>query len=197
MMNSTRRHLAGLLFAAALLPAAVHAAQPAAPATGAAMLSLFGIDLASAPIAAFQAAARDAGARTLGRKDAAERFDVDALSIPAVKGMTVTYARDRVLAAQYELGYQHEQLRKMLESKYGKPSGGRSAVFTGQHLSDGSYVWQFANGMQLVFKKPFFSREPATLTYLNADLFAVIEAGAKDRADREAADKAKAKSDVF
>ena len=197
MMNSPRRRLCGLLLAAASLslsPAVAHAAE------GGERLTLFGADLAQADITAFQAAARDAGARSQGRRGAAERFDVAALGIPAVKSMTATYVGDRVMTAQYEVAYKSEQLRRMLKSKYGRPDSSGSRLrgeFDAEYLPDGSYVWKFADGMQLVFKKPFFTSEPSTLTYLNAELFAAVEARAKGQAEREAADKARAKANVF
>ena len=201
MMNPSRR-LAGLLLAAsgailAVCPVASHAAPPAPPVSGE-RLSLFSIDLASASVAQFQGAARAAGAKSQGRKGPAERFDVAALGIPAVKSLTVTYAGDRVMAAQYEVDYQNETLRKMLKSKYGNPSASRgTSDFAAEYVGDGSYVWRFPAGMQLVFKRPFFVSEPTTLTYLNADLFAAVEGQAKGRDDRDAAEKAKAKSNVF
>lgn len=201
MKPLSRRRLSALLCAlpaaAALLPAPSHAAPPAS-GSGGERLSLFGADLASASIEQFQGAARQAGARSLGRKGAAERFDVAALNIPSVKSMTVTYVGDRVMAAQYEVDARNEQLRKMLKAKYGAPADPRGTRdFADEYVSDGSYVWRFPQGMQLVFKKPFFPSEATTLTYLNADLFAAVEAGAKGRAEREAAEKAKTQSNVF
>ena len=201
MMNPSRR-LIGLLLAAsaatiAILPAASRAAPPA-PVVSGERLSLFSIDLASASVAQFQGAARAAGAKSKGRKGPAERFDVAALGIPAVKNLTVTYVGDRVMSAQYEVDYQNETLRKMLKSKYGSPAASRgTSDFAGEYVSDGSYVWRFPEGMQLVFKRPFFISEPSTLTYLNADLFAAAEGQAKGRDDREAAEKAKSKANVF
>ncbi|MFG6486875.1 hypothetical protein ACG04R_09340 [Roseateles sp. BYS78W] len=196
MTMLSRRHIACGVIAAATLHAAAFAA-PAAVRPD--RLTLFGVDMADATVSQFQAAAKAAGAKSKGRKGTVETFNVSSLGIPAVTEMTATYVGDRVMAAQYDVDYQNEQLRKMLQTKYGTPVVTQSPFghgeFTEQYISDGTYSWNFPAGMQVVFKKPFSGS--TTLTYLNADLLKTVETNVKGRADREASDKAKEKTNVF
>jgi len=191
-----RRRLASLVLALAPLCWTLDAVAETRPER----LSLFGVDLAATGVEPFRAAARAAGAASQGRKGAMERFNVTALKLPAIKSLTVTYAGDRVMAAQYDIDYPHEELRKMLQSKYGRPvvtdsRGSGASDFTAEYASDGTYSWQFPGGMQLVFKQPFMG--PTTLTYVNAELLKAVENSTKGRADKEAQDKAKEKSSMF
>lgn len=103
------------------------------------------------------------------------------------------------MAAQYEVDYQTETLRKMLKSKYGNPSASRGDIGFRCRVRRRRQLRLAFPGRDaaLVFKRPFFVSEPTTLTYLNADLFAVVEGQAKGRDDRDAAEKAKSKSNVF
>lgn len=196
MTMLSRRHIACAVIVAATLPAEAFAA-PAGARTD--RLTLFGVDMANATVSQFQAAAKAAGAKSKGRKGTIETFNVSSLGIPAVTEMTATYVGDRVMAAQYEVHYQNEQLRKMLQTKYGTPAVEQSRFahdeFTGEYVSDGTYSWNFPASMQVVFKKPFSGS--TTLTYLNADLLKTVETRVKSRADREASDKAKEKTNVF
>lgn len=197
MPTPSRRRLAGAGFALVLAASfsAVLAAPPE-PGRRSERLSLFGADLAEASVAKFQEAARSAGARSQGRSGATERFSVTELNIPAIKSLSVTYVGDRVMAAQYEVDSTHEELRKMLAAKYGAPESSGRSDFLAQYVSDGTYTWRFPSNMQLVLKIPFIGRAP-TLTYLNSSLLAAVESDVKTRADRDAAEKAKAKTNVF
>lgn len=197
MHAPSRRRFAGAGFAL-VLTASFSVASAAPPEQGrrTERLSLFGADLAEAGVAKFQEAARAAGAKSQGRSGAIERFSVTELHIPAIKSLSVTYVGDRVMAAQYEVDGAHEELRKMLAAKYGLPESSGRSNFLAQYVSDGTYTWRFPSHMQLVLKIPFIGREP-TLTYLNSRLLAAVEAEVKTNADREAAEKAKAKTNVF
>lgn len=175
-----------------------------AASTGhAAELQLFGLNLSQASVAEFRAAAAQAGAVAKGRRGPAELFQVERLGLPGVRTLEVTPWRDRVMAAQYALDDRtaEEALRKMLLTKYGPPSGGshfgRPGDFGAQYIGDGSYVWQFDNGMQLVFKKPFSLSEASTLSYLNAKLLAEAEALAKRADDKDVRAKVGATSSAF
>ncbi|NCT83375.1 MAG: hypothetical protein GXC94_09550 [Comamonadaceae bacterium] len=198
MSTPSRRHFAGTacaLVLAAIAAAPLSAAVAAEPPQRPERLSLFGADLAEAGVAKFQESARAAGARSQGRSGATERFAVQELNMPAIKSLTVTYVGDRVMAAQYEVDRSHEELRKMLVSKYGRPEGSGRSDFLAQYVSDGTYTWRFQSHMQLVMKIPFIGQ--ATLTYVNSSLLAAVESEVKSRADRDAAEKAKTKTHVF
>jgi len=185
----TRRCLALLAGATVMLPA--FALPPAAMGR----LTLFGVDMANATVSDFLRAAKAAGANSKGRKGPVEDFDVQALGIPSVKALTVTYVSDRVMAAQYVVDDDNEKLRKMLLAKYGPPNNDNTATFGSEYAADGSYSWNFPAGMQVVFKKPFIG--PVSLSYINTGLLKEAEAQAEARANRDAANTAKSKSNVF
>lgn len=174
-------------------------------AAQAAELQLFGLDLANASDADFRRAAAGAGAKASGKRNGAELFQVASLGLPGIRTMEVTMWRGRVMAVQYsqEDHQKHDEaLRRMLVSKYGQPqerkhtgfSGSRS--FTDQFIDDGSYIWRFDGGMQLVYKKPFGWEAP-TLSYLNPRLLAEAEAAAERSDTRRAREAAGRQSGNF
>jgi hypothetical protein len=114
--------------------------------------------------------------------------------------LKLTFYRGQFVAAVYSgsrrsAGEAEEKLRKMLVEKYGQPAWmiadrfgkpekrALAKDFTDRHVGEGKYGWDFAGGMQLVFKKTFFG--DMDLSYVDPARFDELKrlATAADAAD--------------
>jgi hypothetical protein len=162
-------------------------------------LTLYGARLKDATVESFTAAAIAAGAK---RKTGGE-FDARAMGVPALESFGLFASGKNLIGVQFNVERSRandEKLRQMLLTKYGEPqfeSTWKSEKFTSQYIEDGSYKWTFAHGMLLVYKKPFFSSEATTLTYVDKGKLDAIEQAAKAAEQRDASKKVQSHSDKF
>jgi hypothetical protein len=179
------------------------------------VLTLFDLDLQRATPAQLRAAIKKAGGKP--RKPLVnagpETYDVTAIGLPGIKMLEVTFHKGRLVAAVYrgfgafEGPADREKMRKMLVEKYGLPAwymgaGFRDSTrkpvpgdFTGKYVNDGKYGWDFAGGMQLVFKTGFGGS--VDLTYLDPQRFAELKQLASDADANDARAQARQKGHAF
>lgn len=173
----------------------------ASPALAREELKLFGVRLANATKGEMRAAIVAAGGKMLQTQGDIDKYDCSAMALPAVEGLEVVYLGDRLVMAQYVVGYPNETLRNMLKSKYGMPIGSSenkalvSGDFTGETATDGKYTWTFPSNMAVIYNQPM--AEGITLTYLNRSEQAKLGKIIKANSQKEADQKVKAKSELF
>ena len=138
-------------------------------------LSLYGMPLKDAVAADFTGAAVAAGARTLAPKTTGTlEFDVKQAGVPALERLTVAVTDARVVSARFVIksyGQENEALRALLVEKYGVPravGAGRQPFpsFAARFAPRGSFEWEFAQAMKLVYSQPALG-DPS-LTYIDS-----------------------------
>ena len=154
--------------------------SPWATAQGAATpseLTLYGVRLKDASVADFVLAATAAGVKPLdARPDAPLTFDTREAGVPALQRLTlITDATGHFVSAQFLIkpyGQENEALRQLLVRKYGLPmtaDGARRPFpsYAGRFAPRGSFDWDFAGGMKLVYRQPVIG--DATLSYTDIE----------------------------
>ncbi len=145
-------------------------------ASSAGELSLYGIRLKDASVNAFVSAALDAGAKQLDqRPGGSATFDTRAAGVPALQRLTLLADQNGFVSAQFTIkpyGQENETLRQLLVQKYGVPNtvdGARRPFpgFAGRFAPRGSFDWDFAGGMKLIYRQPAIG--DATLSYTDVD----------------------------
>ena len=151
------------------------AASAQAPDTSTTELTLYGLRLKDAPAEAFVAAASAAGAQLLSRPaDGSVVFDARAEGVPALQRLTLITDQATLASAQFVIkpyGQDNEALRQLLVKKYGVPftaDGARRPFpnFAGRFAPRGSFDWDFAGGMKLIYRQPVLG--DSTLSYTDA-----------------------------
>ncbi|MDL2336528.1 MAG: hypothetical protein QFE16_01675 [Pseudomonadota bacterium] len=139
-------------------------------------LTLYGMRLKDAPTAAFISAATAAGAKALDqRPDGPTNFDTRDAGVPALQRLTLIADRGSLVSAQFVIkpyGQDNEALRQLLVQKYGLPTmadGARRPFpgFAGRFAPRGSFDWDFAGGMKLIYRQPALG--DATLSYTDVE----------------------------
>ena len=161
-----------VLVVAGVLAAALAVAQPAAPPDE---LTLYGLRLKDSSAEDFIAAAGAAGAQVQTRRaDGTVVFDARAAGVPALQQLTLSTDKSVFVSARFVIkpyGQDNEALRQLLVKKYGVPfvaDGARRPFpnFAGRFAPRGSYDWDFAGGMKLVYRQPALG--DSTLSYTDA-----------------------------
>jgi hypothetical protein len=171
MLMKSWRQAVGLavLVVAGVLAAALAVAQPAAPPDE---LTLYGLRLKDSSAEDFIAAAGAAGAQVQTRRaDGAVVFDARAAGVPALQQLTLSTEKSVFASARFVIkpyGQDNEALRQLLVKKYGVPltaDGARRPFpnFAGRFAPRGSFDWDFAGGMKLVYRQPALG--DSTLSY--------------------------------
>lgn len=173
---SRRKSLAALTIASlsAALGGPLAGAQ-GVPAAG--DLTLYGVRLKDASAEAFISAATAAGAQRLDPgPDRSARFDTRSAGVPALQRLTLlTDPSGRFVTAQFVIkpyGQENEALRQLLVQKYGLPNTADGArrpfpSFAGRFAPRGSFDWDFASGMKLIYRQPVIG--DATLSYTDVE----------------------------
>lgn len=139
-------------------------------------LTLYGLRLKGASAEAFTAAALNAGATPLPRRaDGPLSFDTRQAGVPALQRLTVESDAQGLVSAQFIIkpyGQENEALRQLLVSKYGVPSTADGArrpfpAFAARFAPRGSFDWDFADGMKLIYRQPALG--DATLSYTDVE----------------------------
>lgn len=183
----------------ALLPFGPGAKPQSAPAAQLPELKLYGLALSTATVPEFLQAAGKAGVRLISRADRPSttlEFDAAAAGVPGLERFELERAGNDILYVRFQLSKDPDvevQFRKMLEAKYGAPSG-NSQRFTESYFK-GQVQWHFANEMTLIYDRPFMD-EPM-LTYLNSVKFERAEADAKLQAAKVAKEASKTHEEKF
>ena len=137
-------------------------------------LSLYGLPLKDAPVAAFEAAARAVGATPLPAPPGTEAaYDVRAAGVPALERLTVTAHEGKVARVQFSVkayGEDNLALRELLLDKYGAPltESARPMPFGGfgsRSSPRGGFQWRFDDGLRLVYQHPTIG--DVTLSYID------------------------------
>jgi hypothetical protein len=153
----------------------VPALAVAQPATSPDELTLYGLRLKDASAEAFIAAASAAGAPVQTRgADGTVVFDARAAGVPALQQLTLTTDKSVFVSARFVVkpyGQDNEALRQLLVKKYGVPftaDGARRPFpnFAGRFAPRGSFDWDFAGGMKLIYRQPALG--DSTLSYTDA-----------------------------
>jgi hypothetical protein len=141
-------------------------------ATSVPELALYGVLLKDAQADALVAAAVAAGAQLLDQPPGtAPTLNARGAGVPALQRLTVVVDGGVVASAQFVIkpyGQDNEALRRLLVQKYGLPTtadGARrlSPSFAGRFAPRGSFEWEFARGMKLIYRQPALG--DATLSY--------------------------------
>ncbi len=176
--DRSRRRLAHVLlagFAVAWMGLAAPA-RAQVPDTTTTELTLYGLRLKDAPVEAFVAAASAAGAQVLSRQaDGTVFFDVRNAGVPALQRLTLITDKDTLASAQFVIkpyGQDNEALRQLLVKKYGLPftaEGARRPFpnFAGRFAPRGTFDWDFAGGMKLIYRQPVLG--DSTLSYTDVE----------------------------
>ncbi len=139
-------------------------------------LTLYGVRLRGASTEVFIAAALKAGATPLApRSDGPPSFDTRAAGAPALQRLTVLSDAAGLVSAQFVIkpyGQENEALRELLVSKYGVPTTADGArrpfpAFAARFAPRGSFDWDFAGGMKLIYRQPALG--DATLSYTDVE----------------------------
>jgi len=139
-------------------------------------LTLYGVPLRGASTEVFIAAAMKAGATPLApRSDGPPSFDTRAAGAPALQRLTVLSDAAGLVTAQFVIkpyGQENEALRELLVSKYGVPTTADGArrpfpAFAARFAPRGSFDWDFAGGMKLIYRQPALG--DATLSYTDVE----------------------------
>ena len=132
--------------------------------------------LKDAPAEAFIAAAKAAGAQLeTHHADGSVVFDVRAAGVPALQRLTLITDGSVVASAQFVIkpyGQDNEALRQLLVQKYGLPftaEGARRPFpnFAGRFAPRGTFDWDFAGGMKLIYRQPALG--DSTLSYTDIE----------------------------
>jgi len=151
-------------------------AQPASQAPAASELTLYGLRLKDASAEDFIAAASAAGAQLQTRRaDGTVVFDARAAGVPALQQLTLSTDKSAFVSARFVIkpyGQDNEALRQLLVKKYGVPftaDGARRPFpnFAGRFAPRGSFDWDFAGGMKLVYRQPALG--DSTLSYTDVE----------------------------
>ncbi len=149
-------------------------AWPALAPAQATALSLYGLALKDASVAAFEAAARAVGATPLPTPPgSAAAFDVRAVGVPALERLTMTAHEGKVARVQFIVkayGEDNLALRELLLDKYGPPLtvSVRPMAFGGfgsRSSPRGGFQWRFDDGLRLVYLHPTIG--DVTLSYVD------------------------------
>ncbi|MEI7464527.1 MAG: hypothetical protein WCJ87_04210 [Burkholderiales bacterium] len=160
----------------AVLLLCVAGATPAQSPPPLGELTLYGVRLRGASTEVFIAAALKAGATPLApRADGPPSFDTRAAGAPALQRLTVLSDAAGLVSAQFVIkpyGQENEALRELLVSKYGLPTTADGArrpfpAFAARFAPRGSFDWDFAGGMKLIYRQPALG--DATLSYTDAE----------------------------
>jgi len=139
-------------------------------------LTLYGVRLKGASAESFITAALKAGATPLAqRTDEPPSFDTRAAGVPALQRLTVLSDATGLVSAQFVIkpyGQENEALRQLLVSKYGLPNMADGArrpfpTFAARFAPRGTFDWDFASGMKLVYRQPALG--DATLSYTDVE----------------------------
>lgn len=139
-------------------------------------LMLYGLRLKGASSEAFIQAAMQAGAVPLpGRAGEPPSFDTRQAGVPALQRLTVIRDAAGLVSAQFVIkpyGQDNEALRQLLVSKYGVPTTAEGArrpfpAFAARFAPRGSFDWDFAGGMKLIYRQPALG--DATLSYTDVE----------------------------
>ncbi len=140
-------------------------------------LTLYGVRLKDAPAEVFITAATAAGATLADRRgDGLVSFDTRGAGVPALQRLTlITDRAGGLVSAQFVIkpyGQENEALRQLLVQKYGLPTAADGArrpfpTFAGRFAPRGSYDWDFAGGMKLIYRQPVIG--DATLSYTDVE----------------------------
>lgn len=126
-------------------------------------LSLYGVRLKGASVDTFIAAATAAGATPLvQRGEAASGFDARQAGVPALQRLALVSDAEGLVSVQFTIkpyGQENEALRRLLVQKYGLPTTADGArrpfpTFAARFAPRGSYDWDFADGMKLIYRQP-------------------------------------------
>lgn len=136
-----------------------------------AVLSLYGVPLKDAGVAAFLAAARQAGGVPIGETEGV--LDTRGSGVPGLERLAVTAHEGRVARVQFIVkayGQDNLALRRLLLEKYGPPLtvSARPLPFGGfgsTAAPRGGFQWRFAGGMALVYQHPALG--DVTLSYVD------------------------------
>lgn len=169
-------------------------------APGSGELTLYGVRLKDASVAAFVSAATAAGARQLERRpEGPVAFDTRDAGVPALQRLTLIADQGGFVSAQFIIksyGQENEALRQLLVQKYGLPTTADGArrpfpSFAGRFAPRGTYDWDFAGGMKLIYRQPAIG--DATLSYTDVEkarrLGSPAASGAEPRAKGDLADR--------
>lgn len=135
-------------------------------------LTLYGVRLKDAPTAAFISAAVAAGAKRLDqRPDGTTTLDTREAGVPALQRLALIVDAGGLVSAQFVIkpyGQENEALRQLLVQKYGVPTTADGArrpfpSFAGRFAPRGTFDWDFADGMKLIYRQPVIG--DATLSY--------------------------------
>jgi hypothetical protein len=158
-----------VLVVVGVLAASLAVAQPA---TSPDELTLYGLRLKDASAEDFIAAASAAGAQLQTRRaDGTVVFDARAAGVPALQQLTLSTDKSAFVSARFVIkpyGQDNEALRQLLVKKYGVPftaDGARRPFpnFAGRFAPRGSFDWDFAGGMKLIYRQPALG--DSTLSY--------------------------------
>jgi hypothetical protein len=154
-------------------PAAAVAAQRSATSTE---LQLYGVVLRNSRVEDFIAAAKAAGGRVVEPgPDGSTALDVRAAGVPALQRLVVRAEGPTLVSAQFVVksyGEDNEALRRALVEKYGLPSAADGSrrpfpTFASRFAPRGSFDWDFAGGMKLVYRQPALG--DTTLSYIDVE----------------------------
>lgn len=139
-------------------------------------LMLYGLRLKGATSEAFIQAAVQAGAVPLpARAGEPPSFDTRQAGVPALQRLTVIRDAAGLVSVQFVIkpyGQDNEALRQLLVSKYGVPFTAEGArrpfpAFAARFAPRGSFDWDFAGGMKLIYRQPALG--DATLSYTDVE----------------------------
>ena len=139
-------------------------------------LQLYGVRLKDASADAFVSAARAAGARPIEEQTPGLRFDARDAGVPGLLRLQVIAdGGGGLVSAQFLIkpyGQENEALRQLLVQKYGLPTvadGARRPFpsFAGRFAPRGTFDWDFAGGMKLIYRQPAIG--DATLSYTDVE----------------------------
>ena len=139
-------------------------------------LQLYGVGLRNSRVEDFIAAARAAGGRVVEPgADGSVVLDVRAAGVPALQRLVVRAEGSTFVGAQFVVksyGEDNEALRRALVDKYGLPSaadGSRRPFpsFAARFAPRGSFDWDFAGGMKLIYRQPALG--DTTLSYIDVE----------------------------
>ncbi len=169
-----RRSLGATLAAVLLLGITATASAQSSSPLG--ELTLYGVRLKGASTEAFIAAALKARVTPLTqRTDGPPSFDTRAAGVPALQRLMVVSDAAGLVSAQFVIkpyGQENEALRQLLVSKYGLPTTAEGArrpfpAFAARFAPRGSFDWDFAAGMKLIYRQPALGE--ATLSYTDVE----------------------------
>lgn len=139
-------------------------------------LTLYGVRLKNASTEAFVTAATAAGVKALDpAPDGSKRFDARGAGVAALQSLTLKSDAAGLVSVQFVIkpyGQENEALRQLLVQKYGVPTTADGArrpfpSFASRFAPRGTYDWDFAQGMKLIYRQPPLG--DATLSYTDVE----------------------------